>query len=60
MTKLKPWAKNTLLGILIGIIVTQLLLIEKTYETPVGNYSCRGGILQVCSSSNEVANYIGK
>ncbi len=30
-----------------------------TKETPVGNYTCSGGFIKVCSGSQEVANYLG-
>lgn len=32
---------------------------EKTYVTPVGNYTCSGGLIKVCSGSKEVADYLG-
>lgn len=48
-----------LLGALIGIIIYQLFTIETTYNTPAGNYTCRGEIIEICSGSNEVADYLG-
>lgn len=30
-----------------------------TYETPVGNYQCNGGLFKVCSGSQEVMDYLG-
>ena len=60
--KLKRWLKNllwTILGAFIGIIIYQLFTIETVHETPVGNYTCRGGIFQVCTGSNEIADYLG-
>lgn len=60
--RLKPWVKKTiafLLGILVGIILYQLVTLEKSYTTPVGDYYCRGGILKVCVGSQKVANYLG-
>jgi len=60
--KLKNWVKYllfTILGAVIGIAIYQLFTIKNTYETPVGSYSCNGGIIQVCSGSKEVANYLG-
>ena len=60
--KLKRWVKNILwmiLGAFIGIIIYQLFTVETVHETPVGSYTCRGGIFQVCSGSNEVADYLG-
>ncbi len=59
---LKKWIKNTLwflLGLLVGIFITQLFLIENNYETPVGSYTCRGGIIKICTGSQEVADYLG-
>lgn len=60
--KLRPWVKNTLfilLGALLGIAIYQLFTLEVTKTTPVGNYTCRGGIIQICTGSNEVADYLG-
>lgn len=64
MTKrrLRPWVKYTLVAILsaiISITIYQLFTLEITKTTPVGNYTCRGGIIQVCTSSKEVADYLG-
>ena len=59
---LKKWVKNALwflLGFIVGIAITQLFTIKKTYETPAGSYTCRGGIIQVCTGSKEVADYLG-
>lgn len=59
---LKRWVKNTLwnlLGALIGIAIYQLFTVHTTIETPVGNAECDGGILKVCTSSKEVADYLG-
>lgn len=60
--RLKRWVKNTLwiiLGAVIGIAGYQLFTLETTKETPVGKYTCKGGIVQVCTGSNEVADYLG-
>ena len=60
--KLKRWLKNILwmiLGASIVIIIYQLFTVETVHETPVGSYTCRGGIFQVCTGSNEVADYLG-
>lgn len=64
MTKrrLRPWVKVTLLliaGAIIGIAIYQLFTIETTKHTPVGTYSCRGGIIKICTGSDEVADYLG-
>lgn len=32
---------------------------EKSYTTPVGSYTCRGGAIKVCSGDAEVAEYLG-
>jgi len=59
---LKRWVKNTLwviLGALIGITIYQLFTIKTTKETPVGTYTCQGGIIKVCTGSQEVADYLG-
>ena len=59
---LKKWVKNALwflLGFIVGIAITQLFTIKKTYETPAGSYTCRSGIIQVCTGSKEVADYLG-
>ena len=60
--RLKRWVKNLLwiiLGAIIGITIYQLFTIETVYETTVGNYTCRGSIIEICSGSNEVTNYLG-
>lgn len=60
--KLKSWVKVTLLlivGAAFGIIVYQLFTIETVHTTPLGNYTCRGGIIKVCNSSKSVANHLG-
>lgn len=60
--RLRPWVKVTLLliaGAIIGIAIYQLFTIETIKQTPVGTYSCRGGIIQICTGSDEVADYLG-
>ena len=60
--RLKRCVKNLLwfiLGAIIGIIIYQFFTVETMYETPVGNYTCHGEIVKICSSSVEVANYLG-
>lgn len=59
---LKRWVKNVLwimLGAFIGIAMYQLFTVHNTYETPVGNYTCDGGLIKVCTGSHAVANYLG-
>lgn len=60
--RLKRWVKNLLwviLGAIISITINQLFIVEIVHETPVGNYTCRGGIIKICTGSNEVADYLG-
>lgn len=60
--KLKQWVKNLLfilLGALIGITIYQLFTLKTTTVTPAGSYTCRGGIIKICTSSDEVADYLG-
>ena len=60
--KAKRWVKNVLwmiLGAVIAITIYQLFTLETVKETPVGNYTCRGGIFQICTGSSEVADYLG-
>lgn len=48
--------------LIIGLIsIFKFLFIgkPKTYETPVGNYTCTGGFIKTCSGSKEVADYLG-
>lgn len=47
---------------LVGLItIFKFLFIGETVttETPVGSYTCKGGIIKVCSGSSEVASYLG-
>lgn len=60
--KLKAWVKITLwmiLGVLIGIAIYQMATVKTVKSTPVGEYSCQGGLIKVCTGSKEVANYLG-
>ena len=64
--RLKPQVKKFIkvslllfLGALIGISIYQMFTVKKIKKTPVGSYECRGGIIQVCSGSKEVKNYLG-
>ena len=60
--RLKPWVKKVLLlivGAIIGIAIYQLFTIKTVKSTPVGDYTCTGGIIQVCSGSHKVATYLG-
>lgn len=60
--RLKRWVKNTLwviLGAVIGIAIYQLFTVETTKNIPAGEYTCKGGIIKVCTGSKEVADYLG-
>lgn len=60
--KLKRCIKNVLwmlLGAFIAIAIYQLFTVETVKETHVGSYTCRGGLIQICTGSNEVADYLG-
>jgi hypothetical protein len=64
MTKrrLRPWVKYTLVAILsaiVSIAIYQLFTLETTKTTPARTYTCKGGIIQVCTGSKEVADYLG-
>lgn len=52
-----------LVFVIIGVLFTifKFLFIGKTttYETPVGEYTCSGGLIKVCGGSKEVADYLG-
>ncbi len=43
------------------ITLFKFLFIGKTEvkSTPVGNYTCSGGIIKICGSSSEVSDYLG-
>ena len=59
---LKPVVKYVLfilLGVAIGITIYQLFTLETTTQTPAGEYTCRGGIIQICSGEQEVKDYLG-
>lgn len=60
--KLRKWVKITIVIILYCLLLVALYQIftkETTITTPVGAYTCRGGIVKICSGSNEVADYLG-
>jgi hypothetical protein len=60
--KLKKWVKvvlNLLVGAVIGIAIYQLFTVETVKSTPAGNYTCRGGIIQMCGGTGAVADYLG-
>lgn len=60
--RLKPWVKKVLLliiGAIIGITIYQLFTVTTVKSTPVGDYTCNGGIIKVCTGSKKVATYLG-
>jgi hypothetical protein len=60
--RLKPWVKKVLLlivGAIIGITIYQLFTVTTVKSTPLGDYTCNGGIIQVCTGSKKVATYLG-
>lgn len=60
--KIKKWVKNVLwmlLGALIGISIYQIFTLTTITTTPTGSYSCRGGIIKICTGSDKIANYLG-
>ena len=60
--KLRKWVKVVLFIMLIALIVYfgYRLFTKKTiYTTPGGTYVCNGTLVQVCSGSKEVAEYLG-
>lgn len=60
--RLKSWVKVVIaiiVIIVIGIIAYQIGTKEHTYQTPVGNYTCRGEIIELCTGSKEVKDYLG-
>lgn len=46
-------------GVIIGIAINQLFTVETVKTTPVGVYTCKGGIIKVCSGSQAVYDYLG-
>lgn len=60
--RLKRWVKVVIaiiVIILLGIITYQVCTKEHTYQTPVGEYTCRGGLIELCTGSKEVKDYLG-
>lgn len=56
--RIKTWVK-VLVVVLLTISIYQLFITKEENNTPVGTYTCRGGILQVCTGSKQVATYLG-
>ena len=60
--RLKRWVKvviTILVIILIGAVTYQICTKTHTYNTPVGDYTCKGGIIEFCTGSKEVKDYLG-
>lgn len=59
---LKKWVKDFLkvvAGAIIGVAIYQLFTVETVKTTPAGNYTCKGGIVRICSGSQAVYDYLG-
>lgn len=64
--ELTPFEKIKLIFMLFIIILLLMLVFKflfvgepEVHETPVGNYTCQGGLFKVCTGSQEVADYLG-
>lgn len=60
--RLKGWVKvvlGMLAGAFIGIAIYQLFTVQTVKTTPVGDYTCNGGLIKVCSGSRAVSEYLG-
>lgn len=60
--KLKKWVKVMLWTLFVAfttLSLYQLATVKKIKTTPVGTYTCHGSLVQVCSGSKEVADYLG-
>ena len=60
--RLKKWVwfvLYTLLIVFLSITIYQLFHITTIHNTSVGTYMCHGKLIQVCSGSKEVADYLG-
>lgn len=60
--KLRRWVKVMLWTLFVAFITLslyQLKTIKTIKSTPVGSYTCHGKLIQVCSGSKEVADYLG-
>lgn len=60
--QVKRFFKTSLLILFVSLTIIsiyQLITVKKVKKTPVGSYECRGGIIKLCSGSNEVKNYLG-
>lgn len=60
--KLKRWVKVMLWTLFVAfttLALYQLATVKTVKSTPVGSYTCHGKLIQVCSGSKEVADYLG-
>ena len=60
--RLRRWVKVVLLILVLLfmiLVIFQIKTIKTIHTTPVGTYTCYGKIIQVCSGSKEVADYLG-
>lgn len=60
--KIRKWVKVALWTLFVAFITIAIYQVfnEKTiHTTPVGTYECHGKLIQVCSGSKEVADYLG-
>ena len=60
--RLKRWVKVVIWSLFVAFItlaIYQLFTKKTIHSTPVGTYTCHGGIIQVCGGSSEVADYLG-
>jgi len=49
-----------IIGLLLMLVAKFLFVGEpEVHETPVGEYTCKGGLIKVCTGSKEVADYLG-
>ena len=60
--RLRTWVKLVLWTIFVAFItisIYQMFTITTIHTTPVGSYTCKGKLIQVCGGSKEVADYLG-
>ena len=60
--KLRRWVKIMLWTLFVAfttLSLYQLATVKNIKSTPVGNYTCHGKLVQICSGSKEVVDYLG-
>jgi hypothetical protein len=60
--RLRKWVKvviGILIAFIVGVAIYQTFTVKTTMNTPTGDYTCKGGLIKVCSGSREVAQYLG-